>query len=186
MSRLNHYINDKITLPYMASLIGLDRIDETYIEKQLNFYAFEANSDNYHLLLSIYANPNMIFPSLELLKKNKTKIMLSPVVIDSDTKETITARSLSFEKFEDINFDQITHFYGIEKRRYENNYGYIFRGQYKMNGYELAKHDCRYQELLLNLWPHEMKAIDDKLRTLDATNYGQYLNFESDKLIDSF
>ena len=31
-----------------------------------------------------------------------------------------------------------------------------------------------------------MKLIDDKLRTLDATTYGQYLNFEQDKLIDSF
>ena len=186
MSRLNHYINDKITLPYMASLIGLDRIDETYIEKQLNFYAFEANADNYHLLMTQNNLPNAIFPSLELLKKNKTKIMMSPVVIDSDTKEEIMARSLLFEKFEDINFDQITHFYSIEKRRYENNYGYIFRGQYKMNGYELAKYDCRYQELQLNLLPHEMKAIDDKLRTLDVTTYGQYLNFERDKLIDSF
>lgn len=186
MSRINHYINDKITLPYMASLIGLDRIDETYIENHLNFYAFEANSDNYHLLMTQNNLPNAIFPSLELLKKNKTKIMMSPVVIDSDTKEEIMARSLLFEKFEDINFDQITHFYSIEKRRYENNYGYIFRGQYKMNGYELAKYDCRYQELQLNLLPHEMKAIDDKLRTLDVTTYGQYLNFERDKLIDSF
>src|SRR5690606_32336126 len=108
------------------------------------------------------------------------------VVIDSDTKETITARSLSFEKFEDINIDQITHFYSIEKRTYNDKCEYIFRGQYKMNGYELALHDCRYQELQLNLLPHEMKAIDDQLRTLDVTTYGQYLNFEQDKLIDSF
>lgn len=186
MSRLNHYINDKITLPYIASLIGLDRIDETYIEKHLNAYAFEANSDNYHLSMTQNNLPNAIFPSLSDLKKHHIKIMLFPVVIDSDTKETITARSLSFEKFEDINIDQITHFYGIEKRKYENNYEYIFRGQYKMNGYELAKYDCRYQELLLNLLPHEMKLIDDKLRTLDVTTYGQYLNFEHSKLIDSF
>ena len=185
-SILRHYINDKITLPYIASLIGLDRIDELYIEEHLNFYAFEANSDNYHLLLSIHNNPNTIFPSLNDLKKNNIKIMMSPVVIDSDTKEIITARSLSFEKFEDINIDQITHFYSIEKRTYNDKCEYIFRGQYKMNGYELALHDCRYQELQLNLLPHEMKAIDDQLRTLDVTTYGQYLNFEQDKLIDSF
>lgn len=128
MSRLNHYINDKITLPYMASIIGLDRIDETYIENHLNFYAFESNSDNYHLLMKQTNSSNMIFPSLNDLKENHIKIMLAPVVIDADTKEAVVARSLSFEKFEDINFNQITHFYSIEKRKYENNYEYIFRG----------------------------------------------------------
>lgn len=183
---LRHYINDKITLPYIASLIGLDRIDESYIENNLQFYAFEANLDNYYSLLTQNNLSNTIFPSLNDLKKNNIKIMMSPVVIDSDTKETITARSLSFEKFEDINIDQITHFYSIEKRTYNDKCEYIFRGQYKMNGYELALHDCRYQELQLNLLPHEMKAIDDQLRTLDVTTYGQYLNFEQDKLIDSF
>ena len=32
---LRHYINDKIALSYIASLIGLDQIDESYIENNL-------------------------------------------------------------------------------------------------------------------------------------------------------
>ena len=184
---LRHYINDKITLPYLVSIVGLDRIDEVYIESQLNNYTFEANPDNYRRLYeSTDLDRDMFFPSLSELKINKTKIMLMPVAIDIDTKEVVTCRSLSFEKLEDININQITHFYGIEKRKKDDSFEYIFRGIYKMNGYELAKNDCRYQELQLNLLPHEMKAIDDQLRTLDVTTYGQYLNFEQDKLIDSF
>ena len=147
---LRHYINDKITLPYLASIVGLDRIDEGYIESQLNNYAFEANLDNYRRLYeSTDLDRDMFFPSLSELRINKTKIMLMPV--DIDTKEVVTCRSLSFEKLEDININQITHFYGIEKRKKDDSFEYIFRGNYKMNGYELALHDCRYQELQLNL-----------------------------------
>lgn len=69
---------------------------------------------------------NTFFPSLNDLKKNNIKITFAPVVIDYDTKETIIARSLLFEKFEDINIDQITHFYSIEKEHIMTNANIFF------------------------------------------------------------
>lgn len=55
-----------------------------------------------------------------------------------------------------------------------------------LTGYQCAQTDDRYLELRMNLLPHELEKIDDHLKTLDISSYGQYLNAEVQKLVDSF
>ncbi len=109
--------------------MGLDRIDEEYIESMLGHYSFIANADNYHKLISNWSQEErLIVPTLSELRSRGIKIMLVPVAIDSENKQSVVCRTIQFDNFEDINLNTITHFYGIFRRMSEGKEYFVLRG----------------------------------------------------------
>lgn len=151
--------------------------------------ALDATEENYNLLIDSYDKSKdiMFFPPLEELQKRNIKLMTHPIAIDHSTNQRIDAISLGFKTLKEINLDHITHFYGICAREYGDGLvEFIFRGKYEMDGYELSKYDVRFIKLSVNLSVDELEPIIEKLKTLDITNYGQYLNEEYNKLNFNF